>query len=301
MIKRIIYVVFALLFLTIVCAACESNSEDLNNDTTDFEKSNLFEVEQNEYNYVVYTEWMLFYFSKKDYQKENIVEIVNEAVGVMEDVRNYLGLNYSLDNASETECFFDSEYYNNGQNRSYCYMAEKKMYCVSLVDFVHEYVHMVSGNCEDLVYQPDEIFVEGLAQYVSFNFCDVVASVEYKYFRELEVVENSDSSEHGAICELIYNNKLEYNIKNYNKALVAFFDEKYSATELNKKSDFYKYQIGYVFVDYCINRLGGFDKFIVVYCDSLTIDSVYGSTIDELIIEACEYNTILFNKNLGKN
>ena len=189
MIKQTIYIVVTLLILSCVFlfVSCKNDSGSLNNDTIEFEKNKSFEVDQNDSYYVVYTEWMTFYFSKKDYQKETIVEIVEEAVEVMRDVRSYLDLNYSLDSAKETECFFDSNYNNNGQNRSFCYIYEKKMYCISLEDFVHEYVHMISGNSEDIIYQPDEIFIEGLAQYVSFNFCDVVASMDYECFRELDL------------------------------------------------------------------------------------------------------------------
>ena len=83
-----------------------------------------------------------------------------------------------MEEAKETICCFDSTYRNkDGQKRSWCFWDEKKMYCISPDDFVHEYVHMISENNEDLVYHPSKLFSEGLAQYVSLNFYDGIATV----------------------------------------------------------------------------------------------------------------------------
>ena len=76
----------------------------------------------------------------------------------------------------------------------------------------------------------------------------------------------------------------------------AILDKNYDVTKIDVNSDFYKYNIGQIFVDYCINQLGGLEKFISVYCDSVTMVDVYGMSVDELVINACEYNTLLFYK-----
>jgi hypothetical protein len=68
-------------------------------------------------------------------------------------------------------------------------------------------------------------------------------------------------------------------------------------TKIDVSSDFYKYNIGQIFVDYCINQLGGLEKFVSVYCDSVTIADVYGKSVDDLVIEACAYNTSTFYKD----
>lgn len=52
--------------------------------------------------------------------------------------------------------------------------------------------------------------------------------------------------------------------------------------------------MGHIFVDYCINNLGNIEKFISVYCDSITVAEVYGKPVDDLIINACAYNTAIF-------
>ena len=96
------------------------------------------------------------------------------------------------------------------------------------------------------------------------------------------------------ICDLLSDNGLAYNAENYNKAFVAILDKKYDVTKIDVNSDFYKYNIGQIFVDYCINQLGGLEKFVSVYCDSVTIADVYGKSVDELVIEACAYNTSTF-------
>lgn len=58
----------------------------------------------------------------------------------------------------------------------------------------------------------------------------------------------------------------------------------------------YKYYIGFIFVDYCINHLGGLAQFLSAYCDSATVPNLYGKTVDKIVKEACAYNTFLFYK-----
>ena len=171
------------------------------------------------------------------------------------------------------------------------------MYCISPDDFVHEYVHMISENNEDLVYHPSKLFSEGLAQYVSLNFYDGIASQQYTFFKEASVSKNSNEAEHQMICDLLLDNGLAYNAENYNKAFVAMLDKNYDVTKIDVNSDFYKYNIGHIFVDYCINQLGGLEKFVSVYCDRVTIADVYGKSVDDLVIEACAYNTSTFYKD----
>ena len=241
---------------------------------------------------------MTFYFSKGDFKESDVEDVAEEAVAVMTDVRNYLNVNCTLEEAKETICYFDSTYRNkDGQKRSWCFWDEKKMYCISLDDFVHEYVHMISENNDDLVYHPSKLFSEGLAQYVSLNFYNGIASRQYAFFKEAPVSKNSNASEHQMICDLLSDNGLAYNAENYNKAFVAILDKNYDVTKIDVSSDFYKYNIGQIFVDYCINQLGGLEKFVSVYCDSVTIADVYGKSVDDLVIEACAYNTSTFYKD----
>lgn len=297
MIKRIISFLFTLL---IVCGFVSCNQDTTNTDestdtTTKIEETESTPIEQTDSDYIVCTDWMKFYFSKKDFEESDIVDIVTEAESVMADVRNYLKVKYTLEEAEEIVCYFDSTYRNkDGQKRSWCSWDEKEMYCISLDDFVHEYVHMISENNEDLVYHPSKLFSEGLAQYVSLNFYDGIATKQYTFFKEESVSKNSNASEHQMICDLLSDNGLAYNAENYNKAFVAILDKNYDITKIDVNSDFYKYNIGHIFVDYCINQLGGLEKFVSVYCDSVTVDDVYGKPVDELVIEACAYNTSTF-------
>ena len=66
----------------------------------------------------------------------------------------------------------------------------------------------------------------------------------------------------------------------------------YSVEVTNRVKD-----IGHIFVDCCINQLGELEQFISVYCDSVTVADVYGKSVDELVIEACTYNTDTFYKD----
>ena len=299
MIKRILSILLALLILCCIYGCDQDNraEDEPTETTTDTDETELNLIEQTESDYIISTDWMTFYFSKGDFKESDVEDIAEEAVSVMTDVRNYLKVKYTLEEAEETVCYFDSTYRNkDGQKRSSCLWDEKKLYCISLDDFVHEYVHMISESNENLVYHPSKLFSEGLAQYVSLTFYDEVATKQYDFFKEESVSKNSNASEHQMICDLLSDNGLAYNAENYNKAFVAILDKNYDVTKIDVNSDFYKYNIGQIFVDYCINQLGGLEKFVSVYCDSVTIADVYGKSVDELVINACEYNTLLFYK-----
>lgn len=299
MIKRILSILLALLVLCCIYGCDKDNrvEDEPIETTTDTDETEPNPIEQTESDYIISTDWMIFYFSKGDFKESDVEDIAEEAVSVMADVRNYLKVKYTLEEAKETICYFDSTYRNkDGQKHSMCFWDEKKIYCISLDDFVHEYVHMISENNEKLVYHPSKLFSEGLAQYVSLNFYDEVATKQYAFFKEESVSKNSNASEHQMICDLLSDNGLAYNAENYNKAFVAILDKNYDVTKIDVNSDFYKYNIGQIFVDYCINQLGGLEKFVSVYCDSVTVADVYGKSVDELVINACEYNTLLFYK-----
>lgn len=299
MIKRILSILLALLILSCLygCNQDDRVEDEPPETTTDTTEVKPKPIEQTESAYIISTDWMTFYFSKGDFNESDVEDIANEAVYVMADVRNYLKVNYTLEEAKETVCYFDSAYRNkDGQKRSSCFWDEKKMYCISLDDFVHEYVHMISENNEDLVYHPSKLFSEGLAQYVSLNFYDGIATKQYTFFKEAPVSKNSNAAEHHMICELLLDNKLAYNAENYNKAFVAILDKNYDVTRIDVNSDFYKYNIGHIFVDYCINNLGDIEKFISVYCNSIKVTEVYGKSVDDLIIDARAYNTATFYK-----
>lgn len=300
MIKRILSIILALVIFSYLYGCDQDNrvEDELTETITDTDETETNLIEQTESDYIISTDWMTFYFSKGDFKESDVKDIAEEAVSVMADVRNYLKVKYNLEEAKETICYFDSTYRNkDGQKRSWCFWDEKKMYCISLDDFVHEYVHMISENNEDLVYHPSKLFSEGLAQYVSLNFYDRIATKQYIFFKEESVSKNSNASEHQMLCDLLSDNGLAYNAENYNKAFVAILDKNYDVTKIDVNSDFYKYNIGHVFVDYCINQLGGLEKFVSVYCDSVTIADVYGKSVDDLVIEACAYNTSTFYKD----
>lgn len=297
MIKRTLTTLLVLAILSCLYGCNQDNrtKDEPIETTTDTIEAKPNPIEQTESDYILSTEWITFYFSKGDFNETEVANIAEEAISVMTDVRNYLKVNYTLEGAKETVCYFDSTYRNkDGQKRSWCFWDEKKMYCISLDDFIHEYVHMISESNEDLVYHPSKIFSEGLAQYVSLNFYDGIATKQYTFFKETPVSKNSNVAEHQMICELLSHNELAYNAENYNKAFVAMLDKNYDITKIDINNDFYKYNMGHIFVDYCINNLGNIEKFISVYCDSITVAEVYGKPVDDLIINACAYNTAIF-------
>ncbi len=251
-------------------------------------------VEQDETYYIVSTDWMTFYFSKGDYRDSDVKPIASEAVSVMEDVRAYLNVNYTASDAAGSECYFDSTYRYMGEERSSCHWTQKRLDCIGLIDFVHEYVHLVSERNADLVYHPPSLFTEGLAEYVSLTFHDGIASQEYQHFNERPVSENSSPAEHEWIRALLSEKQLPYNAKNYKLAFVALLDRNYDIAALNKDGDFYKYDVGLVFVRHCIEQRGGMEAFLSVYCDSLTVSERYGKALDDLVLDACAENTNYF-------
>ena len=171
---------------------------------------------------------------------------------------------------------------------------KKIIYCLSLYDFVHEYVHIVMENNTELVYVPAEIFREGFAQYVSLNFFDNISESSYSFFKEPPISKNSNEAEHNQISKLLTDNDLEYNAKNYTKAFVYLYSRNYDLSELDTSSDFYNYYVGYLLTEYCVNELGGLNRFISVYYDSITIEETYGKTLYEIINKACDNNEKLF-------
>lgn len=289
--RRIFGVLIVLLCLCF-CQGCYSDGTPSQNT-----EATTIEIDQTESNYIIKTDWMTFYFSQKDYDRMTVSDIASEAVHVMADIRDYFCVSYSEEEAKGAECYFDNSYRNNdGLERSTCFWREKKIYCVSLDSFIHEYVHMICENNQDLVYHPDKLFCEGLAEYVSLTFFESIATQDYLYFKEEAVSPDSAPSEHRMICELLEGNGLSYTAENYNKAFAALFDYKYDVSKIDPDSYFYKYYIGFIFVDYCINHLGGLAQFLSAYCDSATVPNLYGKTVDKIVKEACAYNTSLFYK-----
>ena len=263
--------------------------------TPEVDETGSTQVEQTDSDYIIHTDWMKFCFSKRDFKESDVADVVTEAESVMADIRNHLKLNYTLAEATGTVCYFNSSYRNeDGQARSECFWNERIMYCVSPNDFVHEYVHMIGENNADLVYHPSKLFSEGLAQYVSLNFYDGIATRQYNFFKEATVSKSSNASEHQMILRLLSNRDIAYNAENYNKAFLAMLCKYYDVSKLDKNSDFYKYYVGQVFVDYCVDQLGGIETFLAVYCDSVTIADIYGIDINEIVSDACAYNTSLF-------
>ena len=253
------------------------------------------QVEQTRTDYVVRTDRMTFFLSKKDFREEDVRAIAAEVGSVMEDVRTYLGIPDAPGTGGGAECCLDSAYRDpNGQKRSWCDWEEGKLYCVSLTDFVHEYVHLVCETQEALVYHPGKFFSEGLAQSVSLRFHHGIATREYRFFRESPVSEDSDAEEHRTICGLLADNGFAYNAGNYNRAFAALLDRRWGIDKVDRNSDFYQYVVGPIFVDYCVGQLGGIEKFLSVYCDSVTVADVYGKTVEELVAEACAHNTAAF-------
>ena len=261
------------------------------------EQKENFEIEENGRYYIVQTKWMLFYFLKQEYHREEILNIVTEAVSVMADVRNYLGVNYTLEDAKILTCYFDSTYRYNNTDKSSFVFGKQRLNCRSLLVFVHEYVHAVSYSNTDCLYIPTGIFSEGLAQYICMEFYQNIASQEYVYFGEWPVDVLQNEAEHQMFCDLLSRNGFAYNAVNYNKAWVAHVEKYYSHIEINKSNDFYRYQQGAVFVDYCINQLGGMNKFMRAFNDSVQFEKIYGKSAEEILNEALAYNMSLFYPN----
>ena len=292
---KILSVVLSLVLSLLCLSGCNKN--EIGDSDSKITSTQNVAKEQNEKYYTVSTEWMDFYLSKKDFSEADVIDIVNEAVLLMADVRSYLDLNYTLNEAEDSACYFDSTYKNNnGENRSMCFTEEKIIYCISLDSLVHEYVHLISGNNADLVYSPSDVLIEGLAEYVSLNFYSEIASQNYIFFKERVVLKSSDLTEDRLICQLLTENRLEYNASNYTKAFVAMLCRDYGLSKINKDADYYKYSVGYVLADYCINQYLGLERFIDVYTDSITFVDVYGKSIDTLVEDACVHNISLFYK-----
>lgn len=259
------------------------------------QKQQEFEIEEDSSYFIVHTEWMTFYFSKREYQRAKILDIVTEAVSVMADIRAYLGVNYTLQDAAGAKCYFDSTAELNGEPMSYFDPAQGIMMCQSVNSLVHEYVHMVSMSSADYLYYPQGYFIEGLASFVGMNYFDNIASQKYQYFYVTGFRQNADQTIHQMICDLLKENQMDVNVqKNYRRAHVALQHKNNDISKEDHNSIFYQYDVGFVFVDYCINQLGGVNKFMTVFGDSVRFGNVYGKNVDEIVKEALDYNMSLF-------
>lgn len=290
MINRIISIALVLAFAVSLCGCIRDHADQSLSESIEVSK-----IAQNDTYYIVNTEWMTFYLSKKDFEENTVNDIVTEAVSVMAEIRDYLEVSYTLEHAKGAACYFDSSYIDDKeQNRSQCFWREKLMYCVLPQDFIHEYVHMVTGNNSDMVYKPDDIFIEGLAEYVSINFYGSITGKEYRYFKEADVFSDTNSEAYQAISTFLTQKGLPLNKENYTRLEAHLLYRDLGIASIDKNSDFYKYYIGFVFVDYCIEQLGGLEQFLQVYCDCITASEVYGKTVDALIEDACEHNKNFF-------
>lgn len=288
MIKCILYISLSLLLLLSTCGCVAPQTDS-------FKSQPNTEAEALDGYYIIPTDYMTFYFSINDFDANEISKIKDEAVRIMREIRDYLNVSYNTFPTSDSVCYFDSSYVGqDGLSRSYCFPDENVMYCITPYDFIHEYVHMVMGNITQLVYHPSDILREGFAQYISLNFFNNISTTTYGFFKAPPVPENSNAAEHTQICKLIEDNYLEYNAKNYLKAFVFLYSQNYDISTLNTSGDFYNYYVGYVFTDYCINELGGLNRFISAYCDSVMIKDTYGKTLSEIINDACDDNEKTF-------
>ena len=213
--------------------------------------------------------------------------IVVEAVSLMADIRAYLGVYYTKDDAQGAVCYFNSAITESfdGSFSSY----DQSLRCRNLSVFVHEYAHMVSISSSECVYKPEKLFTEGLATYVQYTFHHAT-SQEYRYFEEAPVHE-WDASTHKLICNLIAQSGVEYNAENYRKAIVALF-ELYGGYPEDRAE--YPYEIGQIFVEYCVEELGGMQKFMSAFNDYLKFEDIYGKTVEEVVKEAREWNMAQF-------
>lgn len=252
------------------------------------QKLDALKVEENSRWYIVRTEWMKFFFSKSDYQKEDILPIVVEAVSLMADIRAYLGGDYTKDDAQGAVCYFNSSIDENSFDGKF-FDYDQRLICRNPSIFVHEYAHMVSISSSECVYKPEKLFIEGLATYVQYTFHHAT-SQEYRYFEEAPVHE-WDASTHKLICNLIAQSGVEYNAENYRKAIVALF-ELYGGYPEDRAE--YPYEIGQIFVEYCVEELGGMQKFMSAFGDYLKFEDVYGKSVEEVVKEAREWNLAQF-------
>lgn len=304
MLKRILTALLIFLLIAVVTSCGNSSGETGN--TTSAEDGVPIEsttsadssadaptLPQEGKNYVIETDWMTFYFAKRDFNAAEVLPIVEEAERAMADIRAYLGVSYTLEDAKGSRCYFDSSYRDAaGAGRSRCNWASKELFCTSVDHLTHEYTHLVSMCSSDLLYQPQDMFLEGLAQYVQMIFHDKIASGEYIYIQKPTIP--TEAGDFQTVARLLRSSGLAQTAENFDKMLVAFAEDQIiqsnvDRSELNR--DIYFYYYGHIFVDYCVNNLGGVEKFMDAYCDEVIFSDVYGKSVDEMMNEAVEYNT----------
>ena len=252
--------------------------------------------------YVVRNEWLTCYFYKREYAEKEVLAIAAEALEVAADIRAFLGITYTEKQAAHTVCYFDSTHKNgDGLPQSQAFPAKRILYCGGLESFTHEYTHIVTGNSPDVRYAPDQIFSEGLAEYVMYSFTEKIATKEYRYFTSYCLDQQVNSADHAAVLSMMTEKGIEKTGKNYQLAIVAMFDRESRTEELHApikntphQEDSYPYFIGHVLVTYCIEQNGGIESLMRAYCDTLKIPDIYGMSQEQLIEQAIKQNTASF-------
>lgn len=241
------------------------------------------------------SETMVYCFRRTDFTEAEAELLLADATALAEDICRWLKVDSADMVSTDGEkpiCYFDSTYRWNGEIRSSTKVYERKMWCVTPEDYVHEYVHMVSGCSNRLIYMPDNLLREGLATYVGFTWQETLALGEYPSVPHTTVRLSTNDPSERAVIEQMLDASIEQTPLNIYRAEMAYACETYGIDRVlaieQTNEEYFMYHVGCILIDYLMKQSGGRADVMALYFDAMQAESIYGASLDELIRSAVE-------------
>ena len=295
---RIVTLLLVVCFIIVIHGCSNENNAD-NISVTSSEKASLAHISS----LVTEGKWyvgegdnLVCYFKIADFKRDEAERLLEDLLALSKDICTWLGVDGYVaadGDRSKTICYFDSNYIDaDGNKRSYANWEIQTMWCVDPVDFAHEYVHLITGGCERLVYVPENVLVEGLATYVGAVWQEKIASKEYNVLLgyNSNIILSNDTDEKNKLESMLLNAGFELTPLNRYRVIVAYgcnVLEKDEILAMKKpNSDFYNYYVGCVLIDYLASFPQGIEGVMTLYFDSMRCEKLYGKTLDDLTFDA---------------
>ncbi|QSX05557.1 hypothetical protein JYG23_12895 [Sedimentibacter sp. zth1] len=247
------------------------------------------------YPIAIVTEWMTYCFHRefKDRDSEmtgyngtyqDIKECIHTLEKDMKDVRDYIPVEFTKEDADGYKTFFNNFVELNNYESLSCY---DKIDCLTLLDYIHEYAHTVS-LVNHRFYSTDELLIEGIAEYCLNKFSNYSKEIDKSCLNEFSKSQDANN-------QLIY--KIYSQFANENKGKVddftlceIFFYQNYKNSNINVMEDdyFYLYYFGPIFTNYLISNYG-INKYMGVFNDFAEFSTCYKKSFPNMKQEVLNY------------
>lgn len=243
------------------------------------------------------SETMIYCFNLKDFTIQEAEMLLADAEALSGALCVWLDVDASdmvSTDGKKATCYFDSSFrMDDGQKRSQADTRNRKIYCVTPSDYVHEYVHLVTDCSQRQISLPSNLMLEGLATYIGFTWQDTVIDTVYAGIPPAKAGGlSTDPTEKAAMEQMLADASLELTPLNVYRVGVAYSCKVFGMDQVldteTENPDFYHYRVGCILIDYLMKQSGGKEDVMALYFDAMRAEELYGVTIDELIGRALE-------------